>query len=196
MGAALSLDLYNATQTVYSLPSTAAAADGPIAISSGGVISSLSGVMVGDIVDLVNCNNACQVYVAGRSLGSGPLMIGVQTSDATTSGSFTDPTSGLAAMPSVFQSGGYLVIGSGGWTGATDPGGIYSSGLSGSMVLSGFMAFAGFQRPHRYARLFLGSGFMDWAACQAGFVSQLKTQGSGAGFAWSPQSSGNNTINV
>lgn len=190
------VDLYNATMALPSLPSTAVAADGPIAISSGGVISSLSGVMIGDIIDLVNANAATQVFVAGRSLGSGPLMIGVQTSDATTSGSFTDPTSGLAALPSVFQSGGYLVIGSGGWTGATDPGGIYGSGMSGSMALSGFLAFGGFQRPHRYARLFLGSGFMDWAACQAGFVAQLKTQGSGPGFAWSPQSSGNNTINV
>lgn len=190
MSANLIVDLGGTVQSTPSLPSSAVAADGGIAITSGGCISSLSGVLIGDIVDLNNTNTFCQVYVAGKGFGSGPLMIGVQTSTSTASGTFTDPTSGLAQLPTSFQSGGYLVIGSG--LGGSP--GIFGSGQSGSYLLSGFMAFAAFQRPGRYARLFVGSGFFD-GTLQAGFVSQLRTTGSGGGFSWLPQSGGNQ-INV
>lgn len=188
MSANLVIDLFNTTQTIPSLPSTAVSVDGPIAITSGGCITSLSGVLVGDIVDMINSDAYCNVYVAGKSLGSGPLIIGVQCSDQTTSGSFTDPTSGLAQLPGVFASGGNLIIGSGPWTGSTDPGGIFGSGISGQMALSGFMCGSAFQRPTRYARLLVRSGFMDCAGFAAGFISALRTTGSGGGYTSSPSS--------
>lgn len=194
MSASYSVDLGFTLDTRPSLPSASVAADAGIAITSGGCYSSLSGVIVGDIADLGNDNTYCNVYVAGRSLGSGPLLIGVQTSDSTTSGTFTDPTSGLQDMPTSFRSGGYLIIGSGAWASASDPGGIFGSGVSGQMALSGFLAFGAFQRVGRYARLLTGSGFMDVAAFQAGFATQRRTVGSGS-FSWLPQSGGQ-TIDV
>lgn len=190
MSANLLVDFGGTITALPSLPSTAVAADGPNAGSSGGNMSSLSGVLVGDIVDLINANTYCNVYVAGRSLGSGPLLIGVQTSDSTASGTFTDPTSGLLPgnYGTNFSSGGYLIIGSGGWTGATDPGGIFGSGVSGQMALSGFFAAGAFNRGQRYARLFVGSGFMEWAGAAAGFMTQTKITGSGGGTTQAPGS--------
>ena len=187
MSANLVVDLGPTTLSLPSLPG----ANG-MAITSGGTISSLSGALIGDVVDLLQANTFCNVYVAGRSLGSGPLIVGVQCSPTDASGSFTDPTSGLAQIPPPFVSGGRLVIGSGPATAANL--GIFGSGVSGQMVLSGFHAFAAFQRPARYARLVTAAGFMDVTAFQAGFVSQLKTVGSGGGFSWSPQSG--NTVQV
>ncbi len=186
MSASYAVDLGSTLQSMPSLPSAAVAADGGMAILSGGGISSLSGVLIGDIVDMLNSDTYCNVYVAGRSIGSGPLIIGVQTSDSTASGTFTDPTSGLAAIQAPFQSGGNLIIGSGDWTAGW--GGIFGSGISGQVVLSGFMAIGAFQRPQRYARLIVNSGFMDVVGFQAGFMSQLRTTGSGAGFTYSPSS--------
>ena len=117
----------------------------------------------------------------------------MQTAAATTSGSFTDPTSGLPVFPTPFVSGGLLVIGSGAWAAAGDVGGIFGSGVSGQNVLSGFFAAAAFQRPHRYARVNTLAGFMDWCTPQAGFIGQRPTVGSGQGFSYSP---GSGTINV
>lgn len=195
MSANLVVDLFSTTLCQPSLPSAAVSADAGIAITSGGCISSLSGVLVGDIINIAQANTVTNVYVAGRSLGSGPLVIGVQTSDSTASGTFTDPTSGLAALPGNFQSGGNLIFGSGGWTGPADPGGVYNSGVSGQMVLSGFFAGSWFQSPGQYVRLLVRSGFMDVAGFQAGIIKQLRTVGSGGGFSWAPLS-GNPVINV
>lgn len=183
-GAGYSVDLGFTTQASASLPSTAVAADGPIAITSGGCISSLSGVMIGDIIDLVNANSYCNVFVAGRSITSGPLLVGVQCSDSTASGTFTDPTSGLPSLTNRFSSGGYMVLGSGPATDATL--GVFGSGTSGNYFLSGFCAIGAFQRPQRYARLYLGSGFGVMAGFTAGFISQLKTTGSGFGTSQQP----------
>jgi len=190
MSANLIVDLGNTAQMAPSFPSTAQAADGGMAITSGGNISSLSGVMVGDVVDMINSDTFCNVYVVGRSLGSGPLLVGVQTSDSTTSGTFTDPTSGLAQLPTNFASGGFLIIASGPATDATL--GVFGSGVSGSYALSGFCAAGAFQRPHRYARLFVGSGFYD-GPLQAGFISQYRTTGAGGGTTQAP---GSGTIAV
>lgn len=185
MSANLVVDIGNTCQLFLSLPSPAAAADAGIAITSGGCISSLSGVLIGDVADLRDSDTFCNVFVAGKGFGSGPLLIGVQTSDATTSGTFTDPTSGLAQLPTAFVSGGFLVIGSGA---ATDTFlGTFGSGVSGQVILSGFVAAAAFQRPHRYARLFVGSGFYD-GTLMAGFITNLRTTGSGAGFTFNPGS--------
>lgn len=138
---------------------------------------------MGSIVDLTQCNAMCNLYVAGRALGSGPLVVGVQCSDSTTSGSFTDPTSGLSQLPTWFSSGGFIIIGSG-----PDPAGVRGSGVSGSMIQSGFLALAGFQRTGQFARVIVASGFMDVTCPQAGFMSQLRTTGSGGGFSLAPSS--------
>ena len=130
-----------------------------------------SGALVGNPVDLANANTYCNMYVAGGVSQSGQLRVLVQTSPTTTSGSFTDPTSGLQVMPTVFSSGGVYWINSGG-------GGLYS----------GFLEFAAFQRPHRYARTLVMSGDFWTASLQAGFVSQLRTVGSGGGSSQAPGS--------
>lgn len=187
MSAGLVLDLGNTAQLAVSFPSTAVAADGGLAITSGGCISALSGVLVGDVVDLLPANAYCNLWVAGRSFGSGPLLIGVQTSDSTTSGTFTDPTSGLASLPGAFSSGGWLILGSGPATSTLL--GTLGSGVSGQYLESGFMVAQAFQRTGRYARVVVGSGFYD-GPLQAGFISALKTTGSGGGFSWSPSSGG------
>ena len=172
------IDLGFNTQSTPSFPSTAVAADDGIAITSGGAISSLSGVLIGSIVDLVNCNAYCNVNVMGRGFGSGPLVVGIQTSPGTPSGDFTDPTSGLPVLPRGINSGGFLILGSGPATDATL--GIFGSGVSGQYLLSGFNAIAAFQRPHRYGRLFIGSVFF-YGLGHAGFITNFKTTGSCAG---------------
>ena len=174
----------------YSWPDFAVPLDGGLLICSGGAMSSLSGIMVGAIVDLVNANTACQLIAMGNGFGSGPLILAVQCSDNTTSGSFTDPTSGLAQLPGAFSSGGQLIIGSG-------PGafvGLFNSGVSGQGILSGWMGASLFQRPQRYARVLVASGFYD-GTLVAGFLSNLRTTGSGGGFSASPLS-GNTAVNV
>ena len=179
------VDLYNTVQMVQSFPSTAQAADGGVAITSGGSISSLSGVMIGDGVDMRDSDTNTQLFVGGLSYGSGPLIIGVQTAPSATSGDFTDPTSGLATFPGAFRSGGFLIIGSGP---ASDTRlGIFGSGQSGFFVRSGFFAASHFQRPHRYARIIHGSGFFE-GTLHAGFIGSLKTTGSGGGYSASPGS--------
>jgi hypothetical protein len=138
---------------------------------SGFLAAPQSGVQVGLTVDLLNANTFCNVYACGGVSESGLSRLQVQTSDATTSGSFTDPTSGLPVMPTSFSSGGVLWLNSGG-----------------GALSSGFFFAAAFQRPHRYARLVQMSG--DWmtGALAAGFISALKTTGSGGGFTYSPGS--------
>lgn len=149
-----------------------------------GQVCGLSGVVVGNIVDLIAANTMCNVYVGGLpALASGLLIIGVQCSDSTASGTFTDPTSGLQTLPTVFSSGGNLVLNSG----AT--GGTYNAFTSGQGVLSGFIAGAAFQRPQRFARLLFNSGFYI-GTLQAGFISQLKQTGSGGGYSILPSSGG------
>ncbi len=180
MSANLLIDLGNTCQLAPSLYS---------GNGVSGQVCGLSGVWVGEIVDLLNSDSFCNVYINGKAVyASGNLIIGVQTSDALTSGSFTDPTSGLSVMPTSFQSGGVV------WVNSGATGGVLGPLQSGQAVMSGFMASAAFQRPGRYARLVFNSGFYI-GSLQAGFISQLKTTGSGGGFSWLPQSGGS-TVNV
>ncbi|MDE2098079.1 MAG: hypothetical protein KGL39_12570 [Patescibacteria group bacterium] len=158
----------------------------PSLISGNGVsgqVCGMSGVYVGQSVDFLHANTMCNVYITGNpALSSGNLIIGVQCSDSDTSGNYTDPTSGVAQLPSVFLSGGNVWINSG------STGGIYQSGgYSGSFFQSGFIAFASFQRTQRFARLLFNSGFYI-GPLTAGFISQAKTTGSGGGFSFSPGS--------
>lgn len=148
-----------------------------------------SGVIIGAIADLLNANTFCNVFVAGGAT-SGPLGIQVQCSDTTTSGSFTDPTSGLAQLPTSFSSGGILWVNSGLWASGNLP---PSPGVDNAPIYcSGAIMFGAFQRPQRYARLIALSGTFT-ANVMAGFISNLKTTGSGAGFTFSP---GSGVVNV
>lgn len=155
------------------------------------MIGSGSNFIVGEIIDLLHADTYCNIFVAGGAAGgSGVIEARVQTSDATTSGSFTDPTSGLPQMPSFMASGGVMFVNSG----------LHSSGnfsLSSPVndapvFCSGGIQFAAFQRVGRYARLINVSGSYP-GAITAGFVSQKKTTGSGGGFTFNP---GSGVVNV
>ncbi len=146
---------------------------------------------VGEILDLGYANTFTNVVVAG-GVGSGPIEIRAQTSDATTSGSFTDPTSGLAALPVNCVSGGVWFANSGLWaSGVSSP---FPAVSGAPLFCSGAIQFVGgFQSPHRYVRLINNSGvFPVWFT--AGVVKQKKVTGSGTGgWTYSPTSG---TINV
>lgn len=182
MSANLVVDLGATTIAAQSLPA------GTTGLTLSGQFAGLSGVVVGGIVDLRNADTYCNIYVNGiTTLASGVLIVAVQTADAVTSGSFTDPMSGLAAddRPSRWASGGNLILGSG--VTAAPSTGLWGSAISGYNMQSGFMAFAAFQRPHRYARLVAQSGFY-LGTLSAGFVSQERTVGSGGGYTTLPGS--------
>jgi hypothetical protein len=143
-----------------------------------------SGELVGGIVDMLHANNFCNLFVVGGPT-SGPVSVQVQTSDLTTSGSFVDPTSGLPVMPTSFQSGGILIVNSGLWASGSPLGpGVNNAPL----FCSGGAQIAGFLRVGRYVRARALSGNAFDAPLTAGFLSQLKTTGSGAGFTFSPTS--------
>lgn len=201
----------------------------------------LSGALgtIGQWVDMSNCDTYCNVYVTAGAC-SGPLIFQVQTAEgpydipltgnafsgnvfsggAPMSGSFSDPTSGLAQLPTTFQSGGQLYVNSGlytlpgalgasgqqvnGYAQGTLPFGVNTvqQGMGGEAQItsgsapafaSGGVAFAGFQRNYQYARLILVSGATIPQYIQAGFISQSLTTGSGGGFTFSPQTG---TVNV
>lgn len=167
MSASLLVDLGNTCQLSPSI------IDPPVA---SGQTPATSGTLVGNIVDLLNANTYCNLYVCGGVSESGLGRFAVQTSDSTLSGTFTDPTSGLPDFPTAFSSGGLFWVNSGG-----------------GALTSGFFTAAAFQRPQRYARVIQLSG--DWLAggVNAGFISQLKTTGSGGGFTYNP---GSGVVNV
>ena len=156
--------------------STTVVAEPSIVTNSGGGPFPCSGAVVGNAVDLLLANTYCNVFIANGVAASGQLRLAVQTSDTNTSGNFVDPTSGLAAMPSFFQSGGLLWVNSGG-----------ANSYSGDVI------FAPFLRLGRYARLIALSGDFFNGPFNAGFISQLKTVGSGGGFTFSP---GSGTVTV
>jgi hypothetical protein len=153
----------------------------------------LSGTVIGVPIDLGDANTFTNVWVA-MAAASGPVQIQVQCSDSPSgyiswgggippSGTFTDPTSGLAQFPTGFTSGGILTVNSGlfqipggGWGGSGQPNyiggyppGTYPYGTtpvnnaqggaafspSGSLpeFASGGIGFGAFQRTGQYARL-------------------------------------------
>lgn len=174
MSASLLVDLYDTCLMGLSLPT-----------NGSGTFFAASGVVIGQSVDLLNANTFCNLAMFGLASASGDLRVQVQTSDFDTSGSFTDPTSGLAQLPTIFASGGIVAIASGSNS-------VLGQGLSGQFMLSGWALGAGFQRPARYARVNLVSGTYVGAFTGA-FISQLKTTGSGAGFSYLPTSG---TVNI
>jgi hypothetical protein len=142
----------------------------PSIIDDTGFATPASGVIVGQVVDFLQANVFTNLFVGVGPNLSGPCKVLVQTADVTTSGSFTDPTSGLPAMPTAFQSGGIFWAGSGG------------------NAASGVWQAAGFQSPHRYGRAIVMSGDLTNSLVTAGFIKQRRTTGSGAGFTYSPGS--------
>ena len=174
---------------------------GPVGagVSPSGQAAGLSGVVVGMSVDMIDANTFTNLFIGGVGVvpTSGPLIIGVQTSDTDVSGNFTDPTSGQTGtlsgswpFPTAFQSGGMVVLNSGG------TGGTFHTFRSGHAIASGFMEAAGFLRPHRYVRaLFIsgtaGAGGNQYVGqLQVGFIAELRTTGSGGGFDYKPGSGG------
>lgn len=196
-----------------------------------GAVLGLSGVVIGQWVDMSNSDTFCNVYVAAGAC-SGPILIQVQcapgpndipytnafsgnifSGGAPLSGNFTDPTSGLAQLPTWFSSGGILIVNSGLYT---NPGQLGASGqlvnnysqgtlpfgpnpIQNSMggnafvgsgaipeFASGGIAFAAFQRPFQYVRLNLLSGATTTTFVQAGLLSNKMTTSSGGGFSQQP----------
>ncbi len=151
---------------------------------------SLSGsnTAVGRIIDLLGADTNCIGWVAATAL-SGLAPIFIQTADVTTSGTFSDPTSGLwegGGLPDGVASGGIF------WANS----GLYASGYNspssplndGPLMCSGGIQFFHFQKPHRYARLNLSGGAIGAEILMAGFISQKKVTGSGHGFSFLPGS--------
>ena len=162
--------------------------------AGSGLIYAASGAVVGAIADMINADTYCNLVAVGNAVfTSGQLRFQVQTADAATSGSFTDPMSGMAAadLPTAFSSGGILWINSGGTGGSS--GGLFGGFVSGQAIQSGFALAAAFQRVGRYARAIVMSGDFYAGTLTASFISQLKTTGSGGGFAFSP---GSGTVSV
>lgn len=160
MSASLLVDLNATTLDVVS-----------IATASGGGTLPASGAIVGNAVDMITAGTFTNLFVAAGLSQSGALRVAVQTSDSTTSGTFTDPTSGLAQLPTWFQSGGVIWINSGG------------AGLS-----SGNFYCAGFLNPNRYARAIILSGDFYNGPTSVGFINNYRVTGSGGGYTLSPTS--------
>ena len=158
-----------------------------VAVGSG------SNLIVGEIVDFGNADTYTNVFVAGGA-GSGACEVRIQTSYAFTSGSFTDPTSGLPSFPagSSIASGGIFFANSGLLASGNQS--VQSPVNNAPFFCSGGIEFGGFQRPGQYARLLWNSGaFPNFAT--AGFVGNKRTTGSGGGYSWSPANSGS-VVNV
>lgn len=154
---------------------------GAAVISPSGQLCGLSGMIVGDVVDLKDGNTNCNIFILAKAAAplSGAALISVQTSPDTTSGNFTDPTSGYAVgdLPSWISSGGIFRVGASGYPD------------SAANVASGAIAFGHFVRPHRYARLTHAPGTSTFVgAVTAGFITNKRTIGSGGGFSFSPSS--------
>lgn len=145
------------------------------------------GSAVGEIVDLLHANSYTNIFAAGNAGASGSTSYQIQTSDSTASGTFTDPTSGLARIPQFLCSGGVFVANSGLWVSGNQS--LSAPVNNAPLFCSGGVQFAAFLRPDlagRYARIVVLSGAYT-AAVTAGFISQKKTTGSGGGFSFSPQ---------
>lgn len=161
---------------------------GQIGLASG-LAYAASGGAVGQIVDLKDADSYCNLHVAGQALQtSGQLRIAVQTSEDTTSGNYTDPTSGLTTFPGFFSSGGILFLNSGG-AGS----GVLDGGVSGEAMQSGFSVFAAFLREKRYVRAVMLSGDFYMGPLHVTFVSQKRYTSSGGGQTQAP---GSGAVNV
>jgi len=170
---------------VVALPSLQAAGQ------TSGMFASLSGTVIGTTVDLINANTYCNLWVqgVGSVVLSGAIVLQIQQSDSTASGTFTDPTLGMLSgdLTSVVTSGGLVTLN------ANASGGVWGGFTSGQSYLSGFLGFAGFSRGGRYARVNFHANSTGIANINAGFIAQQKVVGSGGGFTFAP---GSGSVNV
>lgn len=171
MSASLVVDLFNTTLSLASITNPQLSGQWPG-----------SGAVVGQVCDMLYANTLTNVYLAVDGAQSGQVRLAIQCADVTTSGSFTDPTSGVLANQGV--QGGTVNVQSGGIF-------IYNSGGAG--ISSGTLTFGAFQRPQRYARLIALSGFLFDGGFQAGFIANLKQTSGQIG---STQSPGSGTVSV
>lgn len=144
----------------------------PSIVALNGVGSSpASGEIVGAIGDLRDANMLTHLIVQHGG-NANVFRVQVQTSADSTSGTFTDPTSGLQRMPTNLLSGGILLC------------------SSGSAVTSGGVLMGGFLRPenHRYARARVLSGDAHATPVNVAVGAWSKRTGSGAGYTFSPSS--------
>lgn len=157
-----------------------------------------SGAEIGNVLDMIEADTFTNLLLVGKpAINSGQLRVAVQTSDdgrdiSLSSGSFTDPTSGMdltnRPFPTAFESGGILRLNSGGL--GT---GLFGAGTSGQYIRSGFIVAGAFQRPHRYVRANLISGDFYFGTFFSAFVGQKHITGSGGGY-WT--TSGITPVNV
>lgn len=155
-----------------------------------------SGVMVGQIVDLLHYDTFCNIFVAGgggaSGVSSGFVGVAAQFSDSLASGTFADSLSGQASyLPSFIGSGSVLYGNSGLAASGAIPLGAPIDNAS-PFCSGGFQAGA-LIRTGRYGRLILLSGASLVCPIVAGFITNLRTTGSGGGQSQSP-SSGNVSV--
>src|SRR3954470_5896389 len=112
MSASLLVDLFNTCQVGVSI--------NPPPLLSGAFSAPSSGAIIGQVINMANADTYCNLFACGTS-ASGLLRLQVQCSDSTASGTFTDPTSGLAQLPGAFSSGAILWVNSGGDNGLLSP---------------------------------------------------------------------------
>lgn len=170
--------------------------------AGSGLIYPASGAVIGASINMGNADTACNLMLAGNEVfGSGQLRVAVQCADADVSGQYTDPTSGLAQLPSWFSSGGILILNSGALLNGTLQGALSTQGTnsgqpqSGYQIQSGFVVAGMFQRPApgQFVRAVVLSGDFYAGPLTATFVSQYRTTGSGGGFSFLP---GSGVVNV
>lgn len=150
--------------------------------TTSGVILAASGGTIGQSCFMPYSDNYCNVLITGLpAYASGQLRIAVQGADNDVSGQYTDPTSGLAVLPTWFSSGGILWLNSGGLLGGT-----IGAAASGDYIASGFAEAAAFQRPNAYVRANVVSGDFYAGTLVVNFISQFKTTGSGGGQSQQP----------
>lgn len=169
---------------VIALPSITAAG------LSSGIFTGLSGTIIGTSVNLLNAGNYCNVMIAGKGgILSGAIQIQIQQSDSDVSGSFVDPTIGILSgdLTNFVTSGGLVTLN------PSNGGGVLGGLSSGQAFLSGFVAFAAFNRGGQYVRanVLAGAGVANLQVC---FVEEAKVKFPTGGYTWSPNASG--VVNV
>lgn len=174
MSAGLTVDLGNSCQMGVSIVGTP--------ILSGALTAPNSGAIVGTGINMQHADTYCNLFAAGYSVSGNQFRVQVQCADTDTSGSYTDPTSGLASMPGAFSSGGIL------WFSSGNNGGFFNPFTSGQATASGFMAAQGFGRTGTFVRALLLSGDAGGGPLTVGFISNFRTTGSGGGFTLAPSS--------
>ncbi len=155
-----------------------------------------SGAIVGNPVDLLLCDTYTNVWVA-MGPTSGVVGIQIQTLDFASglvqsgslsavlaSGNFTDPTSGLAQLPTNISSGGILWVNSGLWSlpqggGASGAQNINLFGFTTNPVFGGQVPEGGAFPTSGNATVFGSGGGMAWAAFQRPTAQLGATVGGG-----------------